>query len=58
MDEAPIIESRSSVKISQNAKGEAVVEVKLYDNYQDDAVHATQAKAVELFKATVAAVGA
>lgn len=52
-----VTESRSSVKIGQNAKGEPVIEVKVYDNFEPDAVKATQAMAVELYEATVLAVG-
>lgn len=51
-------ESRSSIRVSQNAKGEAQVEVKIYEGSDPEANRAAQAQAVALFQATVAAVGA
>lgn len=45
-------EGRSSVKISQNAKGEAQVEVKAY-THDLDALDAARTKAVAIYKAAV-----
>lgn len=51
------LESRSSVKLSLNAKGEAQVEVKVYDNFDQDELNATRDAAVALFNDTLKAVG-
>lgn len=56
--DAVVTESRSSVKIGQNAKGEAQVEVKVYEGSDPSANEAAQKQAVALFQATVGAVGA
>lgn len=58
MDEAPIIEQRSSVKIGQTAKGEPVVEVKVVDGFEQERLDAIRFAAVDAFQKTVAAVGA
>ena len=58
MDEAPIIEQRSAVKIGQTAKGEPVVEVKIVEGFDPVALEAARLTAIEAFKETVLAVGA
>lgn len=58
-EDAAVSESRSSVKIGQTAKGEPVVEVKVYAEVASmEAAEVAQAKAVALFKKTVEEVGA
>lgn len=49
-------EQRSSVKISQNAKGDPQIEVKAY-SHDLDALEATRIAAVAAFKATLADIG-
>lgn len=49
-------EQRSSVKITQNAKGDAQVEVKAY-THDLDSLDAARVKAVAVFNATKSAVG-
>lgn len=52
-------QSRSSVAIDQNAKGEPAVKVKVYaETGEVDAVDAAAAKAVEVYKRVVSEVGA
>lgn len=56
--DAVTTESRSSFKIGQTAKGEPVVEVKVYEGSDPEANRVAQEQAVALFRATVTAVGA
>lgn len=58
MDEAPIIEQRSAVKIGQTAKGEPVVEIKVVEGFDPAALEVARLTAIEAFQQTVAAVGA
>lgn len=52
-------ESRSSVEIKQNAKGEPAVGVKVYAETLDSAgVEAAAVKAIEIYHQVVAGVGA
>lgn len=56
--DAVTTESRSSVSVDQNSKGEPAVKVKIYEGFDEELVDAAQAKAISVYKATVTAVGA
>lgn len=57
MSSDPVVqEARSSVKISQNAKGEAQVEVKVYDGFEPGSLDVIRGEAVRTYNETVAAV--
>lgn len=49
-------EQKSSVKISQTAKGDATVEVKVYDGVDEDELGRLRRLAVDTYAATVALV--
>lgn len=57
-EDGVVTESRSSFRVSQNAKGEPQVEVKVYEGSDPEANEVAQKQAVALFQATVTAVGA
>lgn len=57
--DAPITESRSSTEIAQNSKHEPLVKVKCYAiDASEEAARDANALTIEMYKATIAAVGA